>query len=275
MTRATRHERAAVVCAQRHTCPPYLGVCGALVFMRELPAEECQTHPPRPAIAQAGVRSTQGDSYMLVMKHGQHVHPDATKPPIQSPFEYLLPELKNVAAAHLPGDPAKVTNDLTKLGEALIDSAPAAATDAVEVELHDPRRLHVLGTVHRPRHDREHRPPRPGGPADRRHHEEAADADPRRSGAAGAREPAPTDVRPRQRLRQRARSRRRLRLRRPGRPGRPDVRGHPHARRRERRRAGHPGREDPAGRGSQPRPAPHRSDDRATASSRSTTSRPT
>ena len=70
---------------------------------------------------------------MLVMKHGQHVHPDATKPPIQSPFEYLLPELKNDAAAHLPGDPAKVTNDLTKLGETLVDSAPASATDAVEV----------------------------------------------------------------------------------------------------------------------------------------------
>ncbi len=67
---------------------------------------------------------------MLVMKHGQHVHQTG---PIETPFEYLLPELKSAADAHLPGDPAKVTNDLTKLGEALIDSAPPAATDAVEV----------------------------------------------------------------------------------------------------------------------------------------------
>lgn len=70
---------------------------------------------------------------MLVMKHGQHVSSNGHKPPIQSPFEYLLPELKSVAEAHIPGDPAKVTADLTKLGEALIDSAPAAAVDAVEV----------------------------------------------------------------------------------------------------------------------------------------------
>jgi len=70
---------------------------------------------------------------MLVMKHGQHVSVNGHKPPIQSPFEYLLPELKTVAEAHIPGDPAKVTADLTKLGEALIDSAPGAAVDAVEV----------------------------------------------------------------------------------------------------------------------------------------------
>jgi hypothetical protein len=100
--------------------------------MRELPAEARQPHP-LPAITSGRSIHLQGDSYMLVMKHGQHVHLDGTKPPIQSPFEYLLPELKSAAAAHLPGDPAKVTNDLTKLGEALIDSAPPAATDAVEV----------------------------------------------------------------------------------------------------------------------------------------------
>ncbi len=70
---------------------------------------------------------------MLVMKHGQHVNVNGSKPPIQSPFEYLLPELKSVAEAHIPGDPAKVTDDLTKLGEALIDSAPGTAVDAVEV----------------------------------------------------------------------------------------------------------------------------------------------
>jgi hypothetical protein len=70
---------------------------------------------------------------MLVMKHGQHVHTGETKPPIESPFEYLLPELKTKPEAHLPGDPAKVTKDLRTLGEALIDNAPATATDAVEV----------------------------------------------------------------------------------------------------------------------------------------------
>ncbi len=70
---------------------------------------------------------------MLVMKHGQHVHIKGTEPPIQSPFEYLLPELKTDAGAHLPGDPAKVTRDLTRLGEALVDNAGATATDAVEV----------------------------------------------------------------------------------------------------------------------------------------------
>ncbi len=70
---------------------------------------------------------------MLVMKHGQHVHVTGTEPPIQSPFEYLLPELKTDANAHLPGDPTKVTRDLTRLGESLIDNAPATAPDAVEV----------------------------------------------------------------------------------------------------------------------------------------------
>ena len=70
---------------------------------------------------------------MLVMKHGQHVRLDGTRPPIESPFEYLLPELKRVDAAHIPGDPAKVTDDLRRLGEALIDTAPPTATDAVEV----------------------------------------------------------------------------------------------------------------------------------------------
>ena len=70
---------------------------------------------------------------MLVMKHGQHVHIDGETPPIQSPFEYLLPELKDKPEAHLPGEPAKVTRDLTKLGEALIDNASATASDAAEV----------------------------------------------------------------------------------------------------------------------------------------------
>jgi hypothetical protein len=78
---------------------------------------------------------------MLNLKHGGHAIPaggpgaqDAAKKlghellkkdPQTTPFDYLLPQLKGEAAAHLPGDPAKVTADLKALGKALVDSAPA------------------------------------------------------------------------------------------------------------------------------------------------------
>jgi hypothetical protein len=87
---------------------------------------------------------------MLHLNHGGHVLPEdapgardaakklgfrlAKKPPQGTPFDYLLPKLKTKPDSHLPGDPAKVTADLKALGAALVDDAPAAATDvAVQV----------------------------------------------------------------------------------------------------------------------------------------------
>ena len=82
---------------------------------------------------------------MLNSKHGGHAiaadapgaqdvaktmgEPIVKSPPQGTPFEYLLPELKEKPGSHLPGDPAKVTDDLRKLGAAMIDNAAAAATD--------------------------------------------------------------------------------------------------------------------------------------------------
>jgi len=78
---------------------------------------------------------------MLDLKHGGHVPAEvaegaheaaetmefrqAKKPrPKETPFEYLLPKLKNDPASHIPGDPAKITAALKDLGKALIDNAP-------------------------------------------------------------------------------------------------------------------------------------------------------
>ena len=58
----------------------------------------------------------------LARRHGHRLVkkvPEGT-----TPFDYLLPQLKGQAAAHLAGDPAQVTNDLKALGAALVDSAP-------------------------------------------------------------------------------------------------------------------------------------------------------
>jgi hypothetical protein len=49
------------------------------------------------------------------------------KEPETTPFDYLLPQLKDDPAAHLSGDPAKITADLKALGQAVIDNAPATA----------------------------------------------------------------------------------------------------------------------------------------------------
>ena len=87
---------------------------------------------------------------MLDLKHGGHVvradakgAGDAEEKlgvrlekalPLGTPFDYLLPELKSKADAHLPGDPAKVAADLKALGAAMTDDAPPAQADpAVEV----------------------------------------------------------------------------------------------------------------------------------------------
>ncbi|MCA1699470.1 MAG: hypothetical protein LC790_11470, partial [Actinobacteria bacterium] len=81
---------------------------------------------------------------MLDLNHGGHVlaedapgAKDSAKkqghrlvkkaPETTTPFDYLLPALKNKPQAHIPGDPAKVTADLKALGVALVDSAPGAA----------------------------------------------------------------------------------------------------------------------------------------------------
>ena len=87
---------------------------------------------------------------MLVLKHGGHTVSDngagtreaagrmehyiTPKPPATTPFEYLLPALKDKPGAHIPGDPEKVTADLKALGAAMVDDAPGTATDpAVKV----------------------------------------------------------------------------------------------------------------------------------------------
>ncbi|HUR86439.1 MAG TPA: heme peroxidase family protein [Solirubrobacteraceae bacterium] len=92
---------------------------------------------------------------MLDLKHGGHVLPkdapgasDAARrmgdrlvksAPAQSPFDYLLPQLKSNPASRLPGDPVKVAADLRALGSAMVDGAPGAQTDAaVEVNSNIP-----------------------------------------------------------------------------------------------------------------------------------------
>jgi hypothetical protein len=78
---------------------------------------------------------------MLDLKHGGHVPAEvaegaheaaetmafrqAKKPrPKETPFEYLLPNLKDDPNSHIPGDPATVTAALKALGTAMIDNAP-------------------------------------------------------------------------------------------------------------------------------------------------------
>jgi hypothetical protein len=92
---------------------------------------------------------------MLDLKHGGHVLPDdapgakdlatklgfqlAHKPPQGTPFDYLLPDLKHKADAHIPGAPATVTANLKALGAAMIDDSPGGQTDpAVEVNSNIP-----------------------------------------------------------------------------------------------------------------------------------------
>jgi hypothetical protein len=53
-----------------------------------------------------------------------HLHCDIPEDKT-TPFDYLLPALKNQAASHLPGDPVKVAADLKALGAAVVDSTPA------------------------------------------------------------------------------------------------------------------------------------------------------
>ncbi|HEV7805091.1 MAG TPA: heme peroxidase family protein [Solirubrobacteraceae bacterium] len=68
---------------------------------------------------------------MLDLKHGAAFRPDKKQAaPKETPFDYLLPALKSQPGSTIPGDPAKVTADLTALGAAMIDNGPAAATDA-------------------------------------------------------------------------------------------------------------------------------------------------
>lgn len=85
---------------------------------------------------------------MLYLKHGGHVladsaaeaqgtarrlddvvaeadaFSDAEEPPVGTPFDYLLAELKDKPDSHLPGDPVKVVEDLNALGTAMVDDAP-------------------------------------------------------------------------------------------------------------------------------------------------------
>lgn len=63
---------------------------------------------------------------MIILKHGGRV--DKAASPKETPFEYLLPELKSQPSAHIPGDPVKVTADLKALGAALVDDAGPRAS---------------------------------------------------------------------------------------------------------------------------------------------------
>lgn len=49
-----------------------------------------------------------------VREHGGHVV--AAKGPTGTPFDYLLPRLKDRPGSHLPGAPKKVVDDLNALG---------------------------------------------------------------------------------------------------------------------------------------------------------------
>ncbi len=44
----------------------------------------------------------------------------------ETPFDYLLPQLKARPEARLPGDPKAVVEALNKLGAAMVDDAPPA-----------------------------------------------------------------------------------------------------------------------------------------------------
>lgn len=45
--------------------------------------------------------------------------------PTETPFDYLLPQIANDPASHLPADdPAKVVADLNALGTAMVDTPP-------------------------------------------------------------------------------------------------------------------------------------------------------
>ncbi len=48
---------------------------------------------------------------------------------MESPFDYLLPQLKARPESRLPGDPKAVIEALNKLGAAMVDNAPAAQAD--------------------------------------------------------------------------------------------------------------------------------------------------
>ncbi len=84
---------------------------------------------------------------MLNLKHGGHVPAIDTKgagavdkktdaaflgkkdQPTATPFDYLFPQLEGKPDAHLPGAPATVVAALKALGSAMVDTAPASATD--------------------------------------------------------------------------------------------------------------------------------------------------
>ena len=65
---------------------------------------------------------------MIILKHGGRLEKAAS--PTETPFDYLLAELKTQPDAHLPGNPAKVTADLKALGAALVDNGGARASAA-------------------------------------------------------------------------------------------------------------------------------------------------
>lgn len=97
---------------------------------------------------------------MLYLKHGGHVLDDTAKDAAkaaskgamllmgqalpkddvdklrltETPFDYLLPQLKGKAESRLPGDPKVVVDALNKLGTAMLDNDPPVQSDpAVEV----------------------------------------------------------------------------------------------------------------------------------------------
>ena len=76
---------------------------------------------------------------------------------ISTPFGYLFGDLADeYPSAHLPVEPSStVVAGLKALGSAMVDAPPDGDPNSTH-----PARVHVLGSVRRPRRHREHRPQR-------------------------------------------------------------------------------------------------------------------
>ena len=95
--------------------------CPSRVGLRDRPSTHLQEGPHAPRRRINTKRTT------VERKHGGHIV-DA-KGPTGTPFDYLLPQLKDKPGSHLPGDPGEVVADLNALGAAMVDEAPGLPTD--------------------------------------------------------------------------------------------------------------------------------------------------
>ena len=106
-------------------------------------------YPPRPSTRRAS---------MLNMKHGGHVQDAIEDKSLETPFAYLKPEVASDPASQ---SPATREGHRRPQGARRGDGRRRGARRPPiggEGQLDDPGGLHLLGPVHRPRHDRQHRP---------------------------------------------------------------------------------------------------------------------